>query len=682
MSQFKHWETKSDEQHILWLGLNRQHATVNTINHEVLDELNVILQDLSHKNDCTGLVIYSLKAQGFIAGADIHEFAYFQTQKQIVDFLRKGQTVFARLEGLKIPTLAMIDGFCMGGGLELALACDYRLATEESRLGLPEIKLGIHPGWGGTVRLPKLIGGFQALSELILTGSALPAKRAKSLGLIDDIAPKRQLKRAAVHFILSQPRPHQPSLVQALSKISWLRALMAKGLRHMVASKVAKAHYPAPYAVIDLWQKEGGFGDRAYLKEADSVEKLITDSDTAHNLIRAFLLRERLKSFAKEVHGTVERVHVIGAGVMGGDIAAWCALRGLHVTLQDQNADRIAPAIARAHTLYTKQLRKPRLIQAAMDRLIPDPIGAGLIRADLVIEAVFEQLDVKQALMKEIEAKAPANAIIATNTSSIPLHEINQVMQKPHRLIGIHFFNPVAKMELVEVVYDQKTSEEMIQRACAFVNQIGRLPLPVTSSPGFLINRVLMPYLLEAVLLLEEGYSPEVIDDAACTFGMMMGPIELADTVGLDICLAVAKNLSGDLGGVVPATLQKKVTDGQLGRKAKSGGFYRYTKGKIVKKQVALGQKHPELADRLIGAMLKEARNCLQEGVVADADLLDAGMIFATGFAPFRGGPMHYAESMSADKHHQAPKDIQHVMPAKHDTGDNDQHIVGQEYPK
>jgi 3-hydroxyacyl-CoA dehydrogenase / enoyl-CoA hydratase / 3-hydroxybutyryl-CoA epimerase len=682
MSQFKHWETKSDAQHILWLGLNRQHATVNTINHEVLDELNVILQDLSHKNDCTGLVIYSLKAQGFIAGADIHEFAYFQTQKQIVDFLRKGQTVFARLEGLKIPTLAMIDGFCMGGGLELALACDYRLATEESRLGLPEIKLGIHPGWGGTVRLPKLIGGFQALSELILTGSALPAKRAKSLGLIDDIAPKRQLKRAAVHFILSQPRPHQPSLVQALSKISWLRALMAKGLRHMVASKAAKAHYPAPYAVIDLWQKEGSFDDRAYLKEADSVEKLITDSDTAHNLIRAFLLRERLKSFAKEVHGAVGRVHVIGAGVMGGDIAAWCALRGLHVTLQDQNVDRIAPAIARAHTLYTKQLRKPRLIQAAMDRLIPDPIGAGLMRADLVIEAVFEQLDVKQALMKEIEAKAPANAIIATNTSSIPLHEINQVMQKPQRLIGIHFFNPVARMELVEVVYDQKTSEEMIQRACAFVNQIGRLPLPVTSSPGFLINRVLMPYLLEAVLLLEEGYSPEVIDDAACTFGMMMGPIELADTVGLDICLAVAKNLSADLGGVVPATLQKKVTDGHLGRKAKSGGFYRYTKGKIVKKHVALGQKHPELADRLIGAMLKEARNCLQEGVVADADLLDAGMIFATGFAPFRGGPMHYAESMSADKHHQAPKDIQHVMPAKHDAGDNDQHIVGQEYPK
>ena len=371
-------------------------------------------------------------------------------------------------------------------------------------------------------------------------------------------------------------------------------------------------------------------------------------------------------------------MHVIGAGIMGGDIAAWCALRGLQVTLQDQNVERIAPAIARAHTLYTKQLRKPRLIQAAMDRLIPDPEGAGLKRADLVIEAVFEQLDVKQALMKEIEAKAPADAIIATNTSSIPLHEINRVMQKPQRLIGIHFFNPVAKMELVEVVYDQKTSGDMIQRACGFVNQIGRLPLPVTSSPGFLINRVLMPYLLEAVQLLEEGYLPEVIDDAACAFGMMMGPIELADTVGLDICLAVAKNLTAHFGGIVPATLQKKVADGHLGRKSKTGGFYRYAKGKIVKKHVALGQKHPELADRLIATMIKESRMCLDEGVVADADLLDAGMIFATGFAPFRGGPMHYAESMRADKHHQTAENIRHVVPAKHHAGENDQHIVGQ----
>ena len=677
MSQYKHWEMECDAQHILWLGLNRQHARVNTINHEVLDELNGILQEFNPKEDYVGLVIYSLKAQGFIAGADVHEFAHFKTHKQIIDFLRKGQAVFARLESLKIPTVAMISGFCMGGGLELALACDYRLATEDSRLGLPEIKLGIHPGWGGTVRLPKLIGGFHALSEFILTGAAVPAKRAKALGLVDDVVPLRQLKRAAEHFVLKHPKPHQPNFLHTLGKISWMRALIAKGLRHMVAEKAQKEHYPAPFAVIDLWQREGGFDERAYLKEADSVEKLITHSNTAHNLIRVFLLRERLKSFAKESNDVVTRVHVIGAGTMGGDIAAWCALKGMQVTLQDQDINRIAPAIARAYTLFSKQLRKPRLIQEAMDRLLPDPQGTGMKRADLVIEAVFEQLEVKQSLMQEIERQAPEQAIIATNTSSIPLHEISTVMQKPHRLIGIHFFNPVAKMELIEVVFDNNTASDIINRACSFVNQIGRLPLPVTSSPGFLINRVLMPYLLEAMQLLEDGYSPECIDDAARQFGMMMGPVELADTVGLDICLAVAKNLTDHLGGVVPSKLEKMVAEGHLGRKGKTGGFYRYAKGRIIKKHLALGQKNPSLALRLIDVMIKEAKACLHEGVVEDADLLDAGMIFATGFAPFRGGPMHYAQSVSYTQDREPTKNVDDVMPAKQNTSKDDQHIVG-----
>lgn len=665
MSQHKHWNMSVDAQHIIWLGLDRQNASVNTINHDVLDELNGILQDLNHTSDAQGLVIYSMKETGFIAGADVHEFAHFKTHQQIMDFLRKGQAVLARLEGLKYPTVAMIDGFCMGGGLELALACDYRIATEESRLGLPEVKLGIHPGWGGTVRLPKLIGGFHALSEVILTGAPLPAKKAKALGILDDMVPKRQLKRAAEYFIKHRPKVHQPSLLQSLSQFAWLRQLTAKGLRYMAAGKIAKDHYPAPYAAIDLWEKEGSFDDRAYLKEADSVEKLITDSTTARNLIRLFLLRERLKEFAKESKNKITHVHVIGAGVMGGDIAAWCALRGLIVTLQDQTEERIAPAIGRAFALYTKQLRKSHLIQAAMDRLIPDPQGDGIQRADVIIEAVFEQLTVKQDIMQDIERRAKPDAIIATNTSSIPLRDISQVMKNPQRLVGIHFFNPVAKMELIEVVYDKKTSKESIQRSCAFVSQIGRLPLPVTSSPGFLINRVLMPYLLEAVSLLEEGYSPEVIDDAACSFGMLMGPIELADTVGLDVCLAVATNLTGHFGGQVPEKLATMVASGHLGRKSHEGGFYHYAKGKIVKNKISVHQKNPQLATRLIGAMVQEAQACLKEGVVGDGDLLDVGMVFATGFAPFRGGPIHYAESMSQTKHQGATENINKIVPAE-----------------
>ncbi|WP_028389537.1 3-hydroxyacyl-CoA dehydrogenase NAD-binding domain-containing protein [Legionella fairfieldensis] len=649
MDNYKHWEMEKDEDHIIWLGINRQDASVNTINDEVLDELNSLLQEIAQISDAKGLIIYSAKNKGFIAGADVHAFSKFDPSVGAVNFLRKGQNVFSRLEALSLPTVAMIDGFCMGGGLELALACDYRVATEDSRLGLPEIMLGFHPGWGGTVRLPRLIGGFDALSKVILTGIPLVAIKAKRLGILDDVVPLRQLKRAAVYFIKNKPSLHKPKFMQALTNYSWVRAILAPLLRYNVAKRVRKKHYPAPFAVIDLWEKEGGIGERAYLKEADSVEQLVSQGDTATNLIRAFLLRERMKSFAKDSNFKAEQVHVIGAGVMGGDIAAWCALRGLHVTLQDKSYAQIAPAMGRAYKLFKKKLRQPRLIQAAMDRLVADPDGHGIGRADVIIEAVFENLDVKQAIMKQVEAQAKKTAIIATNTSSIPLDEISQIMADPTRLVSIHFFNPVAKMELVEVVSSPKTKKMITQHSCSFVNQIGRLPLPVKSSPGFLINRVLTPYLMECVQLLEEGYSAEEIDEAATSFGMVMGPVELADTVGMDVCLAVAENLTAHFGGTVPEKLRQMVKEGKLGRKS-GEGFYHYKNGKPVKRKLKANKSNQEIANRLILRMVNEAAACLREKVVADSDLLDGGMIFATGFAPFRGGPMNYAKHFGHDK--------------------------------
>ncbi|WP_133131400.1 3-hydroxyacyl-CoA dehydrogenase NAD-binding domain-containing protein [Legionella yabuuchiae] len=651
MTKIKHWELIKDSDHIFWLGLNRKNESVNSVNNEVLDELNSCLQEISQDSETKGLIIYSLKEKGFIAGADVNEFSGIDDPAQAVDFLRKGQTVFSRIESLKFPTVAMIDGFCMGGGLELALACDYRVATDsdDTRLGLPEIKLGIHPGWGGTVRLPKLIGGFHALSEVILPGSALRASKAKKLGFVDDVVPLRQLKRAAVYFIKNKPPKHQPNFLQSLSNYAWVRTLLAKVFRKQLAKKARKEHYPAPYAVVDLWEREGGFGERAYLKEADSVEQLVTKGDTAQNLIRLFLLRERLKKFAKESDFKASHVHVIGAGVMGGDIAAWCALKGLHVTLEDKSVERIAPAIGRAHDLFKKRLKKSRPIQAAMDRLVADPNGHGVTRADVIIEAVYEDLKVKQTIMKDVESRAKPDAIIATNTSSIPLGEIGEVMKKPERLVGIHFFNPVAKMELIEVVRSSKTSEQVEQQACSFVGQISRLPLPVTSSPGFLVNRVLMPYLMECVQLLDEGYRGEVIDKAATSFGMVMGPVELADTVGMDVCLAVAENLTEHFGGSVPQKLRDMVKEGKLGRKS-GEGFYQWKNGKPIKEQVSSHSSEKEIANRLILRMVNEAAACLREGVVADSDLLDAGMVFATGFAPFRGGPMHYANQFGRDQ--------------------------------
>ena len=647
---YNHWLVEKDAEEIVWLGFNRNDSAVNTINHEVLDELNTVLQIIAKDHAAKGLIIYSGKEKGFIAGADVHEFSQFETQEQLTDFLRKGQAVFARIESLVIPTVAMIHGFCMGGGLEMSLACNYRIISDDqdTRLGLPEILLGFHPGWGGTVRLPRLIGGFSALTQVILTGQALSASRAKKLGLVDEVVPFRQLKRAAVYYVQSKPAKHQPTRIQALTNHSWARTVLSALIRYQVKKKVNPQHYPAPFSTINFWEKEGCEGERPYFKEVESVQNLVAYSDTAKNLIRIFSLRDRMKGFAKESDFKANHVHVIGAGVMGGDIAAWCALKGLQVTLQDQSYAQIAPAIGRAYALFKKKLKQPRLVQAAMDRLLPDPEGLGVSRADLIIEAVFENLAVKQEIMKAVEKKAKKEAIIATNTSSIPLDEISHTMADGKRLVGIHFFNPVAKMELVEVVTGKKTDQEIAKQACAFVGQIGRLPLPVKSMPGFLINRVLMPYLLECVQLVEEGYAGSAIDDSARAFGMLMGPVELADTVGLDVCLAVAENLTASFGGTVPQRLRDMVKAGKLGRKS-GEGFYRYKNGKPIKPKVVNEKPMKDIANRLILRMVNEAASCLRDGVVADSDLLDAGMIFGTGFAPFRGGPMHYAKEFGQD---------------------------------
>lgn len=644
MNRYKNWEIKKDNQQIIWLGINVKEKSTNVLSSETLNELNSILQDISQLDNVLGLVIHSLKDNGFIAGADVHEFANFNKNEQVIEFLRKGQSVFAKLESLPMPKVAIIHGFCMGGGLELALACDYRIATNASntKIGLPEVMLGIHPGWGGTVRLPKLIGGYNALSQVILTGKPLNFKRAQDLGVIDDAVPLRQLKRAAQYFICNKPNKHKPNFIHSLTNFSCARKVISRLLRHVVSKKINIEHYPAPFAIIDLWEKDGGMHDRSYLKEADSVQNLIESGQTAKNLTKLFLIKDRLKDFSKENNFTVKHIHVIGAGVMGGDIAAWCALKNLTVTIQDQTYSQISNAINRANKLFQKKLRKPRLIQTAFDNLIPDPEGEGIKSADLIIEAVFENLEVKHAILKNVEQKAKSSALIATNTSSLSLDEISSIMKNPEKLVGIHFFNPVAQMEIVEVVHSAKTLNEITKKACSFVGQIGKLPLPVKSSPGFLINRVLTPYLIEAMQLIEEGYEPEVIDDAAKNFGMLMGPVELADTIGLDICLAVAENLSKLFSYKIPDKIYSMIENKQLGRKVGSG-FYKYKNNKPIKKRLSLEKRQPELAKRLIQPMIDEAKKCIKDGVVADADLLDGGMVFAAGFAPFRGGPMQYS---------------------------------------
>lgn len=643
---YRHWKCALDSDNLLWLSLDRQDSGVNSLNAAVISELDEIITEVEGDASLVGVIIASAKPSGFIAGADIEQFVTLHDEEQAFALVRQAQHVFDRLAALKIPTVAMINGFCLGGGLELVLACRYRVAEEgiKTQLGAPEVKLGLIPGFGGTVRLPRLVGVLSAM-DLNLSGRSINARAAAKIGLVDAVVSLRQLERAARSIALSKPPVRRPHWWQTALSYPGARPLLAKMLNKKLAAKVNKKQYPAPYVIVENWLDNGARGSEAFVREAKSIAKLLV-SETSHNLVRVFFLQTRLKALGKNTQFPVTHVHVIGAGTMGGDIAAWCALRGFNVTLQDKMPELIAPAVKRAHGLFVKKLKVPRLVQAAMDRLIPDIDAEGVRRADVVIEAISENLHTKQALYQSIEPMLKPDAILATNTSSLPLSELCQVLTNPGRLVGIHFFNPVAMMQLVEIVHGPQTESSVAAKAMSFVRSLEKLPLLVKSSPGFLVNRVLMPYLMEAFLLLDEGVPAAVIDQAAVKFGMPMGPIELADVVGLDVVLAIAEILIPYFGGELPLRLQQCVTRGNLGRKS-GHGFYQYEQGKrITAQNTRTYFDLSDISDRLIFRMLNEAAACYREEIIADDDLVDAGMIFGTGFAPFRGGPLHYAKSL------------------------------------
>lgn len=647
--RFQHWQSALDDDGILVLTFDRAGSSVNALSRAVLDELSEIIERLSFEPP-KGIVIRSGKTAGFIVGADIKEFATFERNGTVQDALEHGQRVFQKLARLPCPTVAAIHGVCMGGGTELALACRYRVASRDpsTRIALPEVKLGIFPGWGGSARLPRLIGAPAAL-ELMLSGRSASAENAKEIGLVDSLTMPELLVDAAKELIRHPRARAFAQRATAWATNTWpARQILSPILIKQTAAKVRKDQYPAPFALIETWRRGGSSITQRLTLEARAVAKLATTS-TARNLIRVFFLQERLKSLGSGAEHGIRHVHVVGAGVMGGDIAAWCALRGFEVTLQDREMKYVQPALDRARELFTKKLKTTDRINPALARLQADVDGAGIADADLLIEAIFENLEAKQALYRKAEPALKLEALLATNTSSIPLNELRTAVRKPGRFLGLHYFNPVALMPLIEIVRHDQLDPAIEKCAFAFCKAIDKLPVPVAGTPGFLVNRILMPYMLEAARAYSEGIPGPVIDKAAKKFGMPMGPIELIDTVGLDVAASVSEELGPFLGLDIPAGLADLVKSGKRGKKD-GEGFYQWENGKPKKPEVDPNYRVPEdLEDRLILPLLNEAVACLHDKVVDDADLLDAGVIFGTGFAPFRGGPIQHIRDTGVD---------------------------------
>lgn len=644
---FGAWRLRRGPDDIAWALFDCPGTGTNTVSIEGLADLGRLLDRLEDDRPAA-LVLRSAKAGGFAAGADIGQFAQADDPETVEPELRRGHDVLDRLEALGIPTIAVVHGYALGAGFEIALACDHRIGIEGCRFGFPEVQLGLHPGLGGTFRLTGLIEPTEAMT-MMLTGKPAHDAKAKSLGIVDELAEERHVD-AAVHALAQQNEAERRAgLRDMLWDLGATRHVAAGRMRTKTEEKAPKAHYPAPHALIDLWEEHGGDRGAMQAAEISSFARLLT-SDTARELIRVFFLREGLKGRAKG-DSAIRRVHVVGAGTMGAEIAGWCAIRGHRVTLGDVALEPLGRAVQSTASVAADKHLSGIEMRDALDRLMPDPAGDGIASADLVIEAAPEKPELKREILGSILNRCRKDAIIATNSSSLDLEELAEALGDDRgRFAGLHFFNPVSKMQLVEVVTHDATDPDTVDALGRFVGGIGRLPAVVGNYPGFLVNRILTPYLLEALLMHDEGMAPARVDAAAEAFGMAMGPLEVADRVGLDICLHVADSLRDRLDMPVPEPpewLTKRVSDGHLGQKT-GRGIFEWQDGK-PQKGVANEEATDAMQERLILPMLNASVECLRKRVVAEADTLDAAMIFAAGFAPFRGGPMRYSQALGKE---------------------------------
>ncbi|MGO9983307.1 MAG: 3-hydroxyacyl-CoA dehydrogenase NAD-binding domain-containing protein [Rhodomicrobium sp.] len=649
VANLKHWQFHIDFEEIAWAVLDVQGQSQNTLGREAVEELAAIVaavEEGARDRRLRGVVFMSGKEKSFVAGADIREFDNLKTEQEVAGAVHAVTAIFDRVEQLTVPAVAAIHGFCLGGGLEFALACHYRIADREdgTRLGLPEVKLGIIPGLNGAARWLRQAGPLKAMPNM-LAGRMLRGGAARAAGIVDQLVPTHhELRWAARKAILQKKKSERSGTYLAPAMVfEAARRYLAKRMRKETAEKVREEHYPAPFRLIDLFEKHGGSYESLKVEETWTFAPLMV-SDQSRNLRRVFKLSEMLKAEAPKNGFKPLRAHVAGAGTMGADIAMVCVAAGMEVSLEDYSAEAVAKALERAKPFFKKRLRTGAEAAKAIARLIADPKGAQVHRADIVIEAIFENLDAKQKLFAGIEPKLKPGAVLATNTSSLPIEQIASALKDPGRLIGLHFFNPVPALPLVEVVRGPQSREEEVRKGAGFVTQIGKFPLIVKSVPGFLVNRVLAPYMFDALKRMAEGTPKEQIDAAAEKFGMPMGPIELVDVVGLDVALSVAKVLGMPTPEDNP--LMRLVGQKKLGKKS-GEGFYKWVGGKAQKMAVNADSAGLEaLGSDLVKPLIDECEKSLAEGVVPDADHVDAGVIFGTGFAPFRGGPLHYRASL------------------------------------
>ena len=639
------------------LTFDREGSSANLFDRPALVELSEKLDALSAHPELNGLIIRSAKPSIFIAGADLKVLSSAHGE-ELRDLIELGQATFDKLAHLPYPTVAAIHGACVGGGLELALACDWRVASDEkvTKIGLPETQLGILPAWGGTTRLPRLIGLPKAL-PLILGGKVMAAKAARAKGIVDAVVPREHLEEHALVLLQKGKRHAKPRLMLHNPVVAPIIAAKARA----DLKKKTRGLYPGPEAALEVAARScHGPVHAGFEREKEAILRLAERPET-NQLLRLFFLQERAKKHkivTAEAH-PVGRCAVIGAGVMGAGIAYWLSTRGHEVILRDLDDDALAKGMKSIAKGYDEARKRrvftPTEAARGIDRILPSAVPVPLDRCDLVIEAAVEDLAIKRKVFADLSARTRPDTILATNTSALPIHELADVISRPDRLVGLHFFNPVHRMQLVEVVRTDRTSDETLATAVGFVRSIGKLPIVVRDSPGFLVNRILMPYLVEAAKLFERGGDPDELDDDMLDFGMPMGPLRLLDEVGLDVAAHVARTLAAAFPErmTVPDLLDKLMARGFLGRKS-GAGFYLYDGHRTTPNPAALALRSgteplpADTARHLARCMSEEARLCLEEHVAGTANDIDLAMVLGTGYAPFRGGPLRYEFNLAS----------------------------------